>query len=168
LLLATRIQVVLREDRQDGYGPAIPLADLDEVESFFASLSEWDAMYGWEFLDRPSRTDGWPREPSLTVDLRPGPSLHSLLWFTECWRRDDNVRCCIEGTVDFDDLEVTRADGTLESVEEFVAEGRRWWDVVFGRNGHPQQAQVTPTDAQSWRERQRGAGGAGREDWFVA
>lgn len=85
-LLATRIRMLLREDRQDGYGPAIALAGLDDVESFFASLGRWDAMYGWEFLDRPTR----------------------------------------------------------EPVEEFIAAGRRWWDVPFGRLGNPPQVQATP------------------------
>lgn len=152
LLRVTRIRALLRDDRQVGYGPAIPLADLNEVESFFSSLGGWDAMYGRGFLDRPSRSGDWPQQPSLTVDLRAGRSSHSLYWFTECWRPDDDVRYCIEGTVDFDDLEITRADGTPEPVEEFVAEGRRWWEVLFGRSGHPPQAQVTPVDAPSWRE----------------
>jgi hypothetical protein len=88
LLNATRLRVVLREDRPDGYGPAIPLSDLDEVESFFASLGGWDAMYGWQYLDRPSRIADWPAEPSLAVELRSGSSPHSLFWFTECWRAD--------------------------------------------------------------------------------
>jgi hypothetical protein len=30
-------------------------------------------------------------------------------------------------------------------------------DVLFGRAGDPPQPQVTPTDATSWREHQRGA-----------
>jgi hypothetical protein len=157
LLRATRIRVLLREDRHDGYGPAIPLAGLDDVESFFASLTGWEAMYGWEFLDRPSRTGDWPDAPSLTVDLRSAGSTHSLFWFTECWRADDDARYCIEGMVDFDDLEVLRADGAREPVEQFVAEGRRWWDVLFGRSGQPPQAQVTPAEAPSWRGHRRGS-----------
>jgi len=162
LLRATRIRVLLREDRQGGYGPAIPLAGLDEVESFFASLGGWDAMYGWEFLDCPSRTGDWPTEPSLTVDVRPGPSPHSLFWFTECWRPDD-ARYCIEGTVDFDDLEVTHADGAREPLEEFVAAGRRWWDVLFGRRGNPPQVQVTPAQTPSWRKHRRDTAFVGGE-----
>jgi hypothetical protein len=151
LLHATRIRVLLREDRPDGYGPPIVLADLDQVESFFASLAGWEAMYGWEFIDRPARTGDWPDEPSLTVDLRSGRSSHSLFWFTECWRPDDDLRYCIEGTVGFDDLEVFRADGTPEPLEEFIAEGRRWWDTLYGRAGHPPRPQVRPPDAPSWR-----------------
>jgi hypothetical protein len=157
LLGATRIRVLLREDRQGGYGPAVPLAGIEEVESFFASVGGWSAMYGWEFLDRPSCTGDWPEESSLTVDLRPGRSAHSMYWFTECWRLDDDVRYCIEGTVDFDDLQVMRADGTPEAVDEFVAEGRRWWDVLFGRSRHRPQAQVTPADTPSWRAHRQGA-----------
>jgi hypothetical protein len=154
LLRATRIRVLLREDRQDGYGPAIPFAGLDDVESFFTSLGGWDAMYGWEFVDRPARTSDWPDKPSLTADLRPGPSSHSLFWFTECWI-PDGARYCIEGTIDFDDLEITRANGARQPVDEFVAEGRRWWDVLYGRSGNPPQAQVTPPEAPSWREPRR-------------
>lgn len=55
--------------------------------------------------------------------------------------------------LDFDDLEVTRADGFQEPVEEFVAAGQRWWDVLFGRLGNPPQIQVTPAQAPSWRKR---------------
>jgi hypothetical protein len=148
LLDTARIRVLLRES----YGPAIPLADLDAVEAFFASLRGWESMYGWEFLDRPARTRDWPQELSLTVDLRPGPGAHSLYWFTECWMpgRDG---LCIEGTVDFDDLEVTYADGAPEPVERFIAEGQRWWDALFGRNGHQPQVQRTSADARSWRGR---------------
>ncbi|MEV0895940.1 hypothetical protein [Actinoplanes sp. NPDC049802] len=156
LLRPARIRVLLREDRQDGYGPAIPLTGLADVESFFASLDGWDSMYGWEFLDRPHRVDDWPEEPSLTVEVGAGAASHSLFWFTECWRTDDEVRFCIEGTVDFDDLEVTYADGVGESVEQFIAEGRRWWDVLFGRTGRPPQVQATSAEAPSWRERRPG------------
>jgi hypothetical protein len=151
LLNATRLRVLLREERPDGYGPAIPLTGLDEVESFFASLGGWDAMYGWQYLDRPSRIADWPAEPSLTVELRPGSSPHSLFWFTECWRADRDGRYCIEGTVDFDGIEVTRADGVREPVEQFIAEARRWWDVLYGRNGQSQRPQQRPGNAPSWR-----------------
>lgn len=34
-------------------------------------------MYGGEFLDRP-RTEDWSQEPSLTVNLRPDRTAHSL------------------------------------------------------------------------------------------
>lgn len=151
LLGPSRIRVLLREARDDGYGPAIPLGDLDEVESFFASLDGWDAMYGWEFLDRPARTGDWPAEPSLTVDLRPGPAAHTLFWFTECYS-PDGARHCIEGTVDFDDLEITYADGTRQPVDQFVTDGRRWWDGLFGLAGDQPRIQVTAAEAPSWRD----------------
>lgn len=153
----TRIRVLLREDRENGYGPAIPLAGLDDVESFFMSIDGWDAMYGWEFLDRPSRLDDWPKEPSLTVDLRSGPALHSLFWFTECRVPGHETPYCIEGAVDFDDLEVAYAGGEAEPLEQFIAEGRRWWDVLFGRTGNPPQTQVTSAEAPSRRGHRPGS-----------
>jgi hypothetical protein len=78
-------------------------------------------------------------------------------------RSELDLRPRIEGTVDFDDLEVLRADGARESVEEFVAEARRWWDVLFGRSGQPPQAQVTPAEAPSWREHRGGTTSVGDE-----
>lgn len=144
LLRTSRIRVVLRADRMDGYGPAIPLTGLAEVEAFFASLDGWEAMYGWEFLDRPT-PDDWPVEPSLTVAPRPGPSPHSLYWFTDCRRADG--RYCIEGTVDFADLEVLRGDGAPEPVEEFAAEARHWWNDLSSRGMHLPQ----PAGSPSWR-----------------
>jgi hypothetical protein len=152
LLNPTRLRVLLREDRAEGYGPVMALADLGEVESFFASLGGWDAMYGWQYLDRPERIADWPTEPSLTVELRSGSSPHSLFWFTECWRADGGRRYCIEGTIDFDDIEVTRADGAREPVEQFIADAQRWWDVLNGRNGQQQRAQHRPANAPSWRK----------------
>ncbi|MEU0561414.1 hypothetical protein [Dactylosporangium sp. NPDC006015] len=152
LLGATRIRVLLREDPHGGYGPMIPLTGLDDVEAFYAALGGWYSMYGWEFLDRPARTAGWPAEPSLTVDLRPGPPPHTLFWFTEGWKAGEGTGYCIEGTVEFAGLEVTRADGTPVPVEEFTADARHYWDVLFGRRGAPPQAQVAPAAAPSWRQ----------------
>jgi hypothetical protein len=151
LLNATRLRVLLREDRPEGYGPAIGLADLDEVESFFAALGGWDAMYGWQFLDRPSRIADWPTAPSLTVVLRSGASPHTLFWFTECWKADGHGRYCIEGTIEFDGIGVTHADGAPEPVEQFITEGQRWWDVLYGRNGQQRRPQQRAANTPSWR-----------------
>lgn len=150
LLRTSRIRVVLRADRLDGYGPAVPLAGPADVEAFFASLDGWEAMYGWEFLDRPA-PDDWPARPSLTVAPRPGPSPHSLYWFTDCRRGDG--RYCIEGTIDFADLEVLRGDGTPEPVEDFITEARRWWEALSQHGAQSPAAAGTP----SWRRRRQTA-----------
>ncbi|MFC7280162.1 hypothetical protein ACFQS1_39910 [Paractinoplanes rhizophilus] len=155
LLRPTRIRVLLREDGHGGYGPAIGLRGLDDVESFFASLGRWESMYGWEFLDRPERISDWPSQPSLTLDLRPGPSPHCLFWFNECWQTT-GTRYCIEGTVDFEDLQITRADGEAEPLANFTAEGRRWREMLYGRRGNPPQVQTRPADAPSWRDNEGG------------
>ena len=128
------MRVLLRTDRAGsaGYGPVIPLADLGAVEDFYASLSWSGSMYGWKFLDDPSLTHDWPAQPSLTVDVCPGAGSHSLYWFNECGRDegDTNVAYFIEGTVTFEDLEVLRADATPQPLEEFIAEGHRYWEAL--------------------------------------
>ncbi len=70
------VKVLLRPDQTGParYGPVIPLAGLDAVEDFFASLTWFGPMYGWRFLDNPSLTHDWPAQPSLIVTTRPGPA----------------------------------------------------------------------------------------------
>jgi hypothetical protein len=151
------VRVLLRTDPTGsaGYGPVIPLAGLGAVEDFFASLSWSGSMYGWKFLDDPSLTHDWPAQPSLTVDVRPGAGSHSLYWFSECGREegDMNVAYCVEGTVTFEDLEVSRADATPQPLEEFVAEGHRHWEALHSRDARLSvQAQRAAQDGTpSWR-----------------
>jgi hypothetical protein len=138
LFLPAQVKVLLREDRVEpaGYGPVIPLPGLDAVEDFFASLSWSGSMYGWRFLDVASLADDWPAEPSLALSLRPEAGSHSLYWFNECGAREGGTTAayCIEGTVTFADLEVRRADGTLEPLEEFIADGDRYWRALHSRD----------------------------------
>jgi hypothetical protein len=112
--------------------PAIPLADLDAVEAFFASLSWGGSIYGWRFFDDPSLVAGWPAPPSLHVDLRAEAAGHSFYWFNECGIDDggDIAAFCIEGSVTFDDLTVHRADGSPQPVDEFTADADRYWTAL--------------------------------------
>lgn len=135
LRLPGRVSVLLRRDSTAGGGfdPAVPLADLTEVEEFFESLSWADAMYGWKFFDDPSLVEDWPRELSLTLNLGHDTAAHTFYWFSECGRGrgGDTETYCIEGTVSFEDLAVLRADGTEEPLEEFIANGCRWWNALY-------------------------------------
>jgi len=159
----TQINVLLRRDQtgSTGYGPVIPLASLDAVEEFFASLSRTDSMYGWKFLDDPARIHSWPAQPSLTLQVRSGAGSHSLFWFNECGREEDDtyIAYCLEGTVTFEDLEVLRADGTPQPLAEFAGDGRRYWEGLHGHDARlSTEAQraaqnVTPT----WRPYTRNA-----------
>ena len=133
-----QVSILLRTDRAGlaGYGPVIPLSGLDAVEDFFASLSWSGAMYGWKFLDDPSLTRDWPARPSLTVQVRSGTASHSLYWFNECGRTEGDAIASylIEGTVTFEDLEVMRADAVPQRLAEFIADGQRQWQAVFGHD----------------------------------
>lgn len=133
-----QVRVLLRREHPgpDGYGPAITLAGLDAVEDFFASLSWSGSMSGWRFLDDPSLARDWPDRPSLAIDVRPVAGSHSMYWFSECGRDEDGTSAsyCVEGTVTFEDLEVLHADATLQSLDEFTADGRRFWEALYGRD----------------------------------
>lgn len=135
------MSILLRRDRagQTGYGPVIPLSGLDVVEDFFASLSWSGAMHGWKFLDDPSLTRDWP----------------SLYWFNECGRTegDTSASYLIEGTVTFENLQVMRADTAPQRLDEFIADGQRQWQAVFGHDERLSvEAQRAAQDgAPSWR-----------------
>jgi hypothetical protein len=149
----SRVRVLLRRDEpwQVDYGPALPLADLAAVESFFASLTRTGDLYGGEYLDAPDLRADWP--PAVSLDLTPGPAgpgTRSLYWFNECAVGDESF--CIEGVVDFTEVAVRRADGTPVPVEDFVTAGRRWWQAF--RSGDPRvtpEAQRASAASPPWR-----------------
>jgi len=145
LTLPAQVSVLLRTETfvprtgqmgSVGFGPVIPLADLDAVEDFFASLTWWESMCGWKFLDDQSLTDDWPDQPSLTLDVRRTAGSHLLYGFNECGPNEGSTTAsyCIEGTVTFEDLEVLRADETPQPLAEFIADGRRYWHALHGRD----------------------------------
>jgi hypothetical protein len=138
LFSPAQVKVLLREDRVEpaGYGPVIALPGLEAVEDFFGSLSWSGSMYGWRFLDSPSLTHDWPAQPSLALDIRPETGSHSLYWFNECGAQEaDRITAYrIEGTVTFADLEVRRADGAVEPLDEFIADGVRYWRALHSRD----------------------------------
>lgn len=154
----SRTRVLLRRWNTAGdptYGPAIPLRDFEAVEEFFASLSMFGAMYGWEFLDKPDLIDDWPPVVSLDRSLDAAAAAHSLYWFNECGQddgRDGYVTYCIEGVVDFQELTVERFDGTPVALEEFAAAGKRWWQGLYGNDPRVSpSAQVALGEPPSWR-----------------
>ncbi|GIH09269.1 hypothetical protein Rhe02_73360 [Rhizocola hellebori] len=158
----TQVKILLRADRMaaSGYGPVIPLGNLDAVEEFFASLSWTGSMYGWKFLDDSSLTHDWPAETSLTIDIRPPAAApHTLYWFNECGRdeAETKVGYCIEGTVAFESLAVLRADATPQPLSEFVFQGQNYWRALQrGDERLGVQAQrAAQSGAPSWRHNVR-------------
>jgi hypothetical protein len=133
-----QVRVLLRALERARLGAVIPLAGLGAVEEFFASLTWSDSMYGWRFLDAPSLTDDWPARPSLSICLGAGAGSHSLYWFSECGCGPDSdspASYCIEGVVTFEDLQLLRADATPLPLEQFIADGQRYWRSLHARDG---------------------------------
>jgi hypothetical protein len=66
----------------------------------------------------------------------PGPGSHSLDWISECGRQEDGdpVGYCIEGTVQFEDVEVLRADLTPQPLDQFTADADRYWKALHRRD----------------------------------
>ena len=95
-------------------------------------------MYGWEFIDRENLGEDWNVAASLTAtSSEPQAAGHTLHWFTECGRPglgEDWARFGLQGVIRFGNLRIERADARPVPLEEFVADGRRWWDA-FQRRG---------------------------------
>jgi hypothetical protein len=137
----SQVRILLRRFDLGGYGPPIPLAGLDDVERFFASVSWSDSMYDWKFIDEPTLVDDWP--PSLIVKVRPAAAAHALYWFAECGRAQsgDQQSFCIEGDIEFEPATVEQADGTVVDLETFASDGRRWWEGLRGNDRRVSEAQ---------------------------
>lgn len=133
----SRIRVLLRNvtvgTGPERYGPPIPLADYAAIENFFDSLTWLDSMYGWRFVDVDNSVmEDWPDEVSFEQAIQEGSSDHSLYWFAECGRQDENVRetFVIEGEVTFSDLAVLRASHEPVPLETFISDGKRHWEAL--------------------------------------
>lgn len=152
------IEVILRADRDDGLGPVLPLESLDALEEFFTSLGQADAMYGWKFIDRGDAGEVWDVPASLSAMSSEPQAGHTLHWFTECGRpgpEKDWERFFLQGVIRFGNLRVERAEARPVSLEEFAADGRRWWDAFerrdFRLSGDAQlQAQAGAASWRSW------------------
>ena len=150
-------EVILRAARDDALGPVLPLESLDALGRFFSSLGQANAMYGWEFIDRESVGEEWNAPASLTTTSSgPQPAGHTVHWFTECGRpgsEEDWERYLLQGVIRFGDLRIERADARPVSLEEFVADGRRWWVAL--RSGDSRMSsdaqQLAQACAASWR-----------------
>jgi hypothetical protein len=150
------IEVTVRRDRVDGYGPVLPLASFDGLERFFAGLSWAHPMYGWEFADVADLGPAWQVEPSLRVGPGRGLASHSLRWFTECGsvdRAGEPRSYVLQGVVWFAELRIERADARPVSLEEFAADARRWWDAFARRDARVSVAaqRQAHAGAASWR-----------------
>jgi hypothetical protein len=152
------IEVTVRSDRVDGYGPVLPLGSLDDLEQFFAGLSWAHPMYGWEFVDVPDPGPAWQVEPSLRVKRGGGVAAHSLRWFTECGSTgrdgEPGSSFVLHGVVWFAELRVERADGSSVPIEQFLADGARWWKAFRGRDSRlsAQGQQAAASASLSWRD----------------
>lgn len=155
LLTPATVKVLLRRDKAGHLGPVVPLRDIDEVEVFFSSLAWTGSMYGWSFFDDPALTADWSVNPSLTIDLRDEAGTRTLYWFNECGREEQHgkVAYCIEGLVSFEDLQVLDANDQEQPLEEFIADGVRWWRAFYDGDERlsPEAQREAQRRALTWR-----------------
>jgi hypothetical protein len=153
------LQVLVRLEtsyKDPSLGPAIPISGLDDLEQLFASLVWTDSqMQAWEYIDAPRLPGGeWPDSVSLDMPFQDGSEEHRFWWglqgFSES--QPNGERFDIEGLIYFADLEVYQADGKEIALAVFAADGRRWWDALYGRNEYSsQEVQRVASAGPSWR-----------------
>lgn len=151
--------MILRADRDGALGPVLPLASLDTLDRFFASLAQADAMYGWSFTDRENAGEDWNVPASLTAtSSEPQAAGHTLHWFTECGRpgpEEEWERFVVQGVIRFVSMRIERADGRPVPMEEFLADARRWWDAFERKDSRlsadaQRRAQARAASWRSW------------------
>jgi hypothetical protein len=152
------LEVILQREMRSGPGPVLPLESLDALETFFASLGNADAMYGWSFIDVADPSDNWKVSPSLLEQTSLQQAKHTLHWFTECGRPGPEDRWegyGLQGVIHFESLRVERADSRSVPLEEFEADARRWSNAFNSRDARlsgdaQQRAQASATSWRSW------------------
>jgi hypothetical protein len=102
-------------------------------------------IYGWEFFDVHDRELArWGNR--LSLDWRSGADgLSRSISVFQC-SNGGPVRH-LDLCVWFDELEVRRPDGSTIALEEFAAEGRRWWDALFARDKRTEGHGIIPVSA---------------------
>src|SRR5262245_7376713 len=71
------VEIVLRPEMANDLGPVLALGSMDGLETFFASLGQADAMYGWSFFDIEDPGADWNQPPSLLLHVpTANPSPH--------------------------------------------------------------------------------------------
>jgi hypothetical protein len=134
---ASSIEVILRKE-EDGLGEVLPLRSMDELEDFFASLAQADAMYGWSFIDAGNPGEDWKVPRSLVQSSSTSHfATHTIHWFSECGRPaagDRWERYYLQGVIHFDSLRVERPGHRAMDLDEFLNDARRWWDAFEARD----------------------------------
>jgi len=126
-----RVAASLRNGRWDDKAAEVVPFSLSELLEVVQSFGG-QPVYGWEFfdihekdsvkwanrlsLDWQSGADGLSRSNSVFQESSAGPARH------------------LDLCVWFDELEMRRPDGTMVSLEDFAAGGRRWWDAMYTRD----------------------------------
>ena len=136
-----RIVASLRNGRwDDAAAEVVPfeVTDLLPVVQRFGGRP----IYGWEFFDvHDKELSRWGQR--LSLDWRSGSDgvSRSVTVFQESARHaDQHLDVCIW----FDELEVRRPDGSVLSLEEFAAGGKRWWDAMYAGDKRTQGAGIIP------------------------
>ena len=135
----------------------IPLAGVNEVNAFLLSVTWSDNMYGWPFLDgSEDATSTWPDPISLDFRIPDGEAEHSIYWYAECgWNRaeDDSESFFIQGMIRFGEFEVRRADDAIVPLDDFIADGRRPWDLMRTEDERisGQAQRIAHTGVPRWR-----------------
>jgi hypothetical protein len=127
-----RVVASLREaDWADPSAAAVPfqVSELLGVVQSFHGLP----VYGWEFFDmHDGALAKWGNRLSLDWTSGDDGRSHSITLFQEAGNR------ILDLIVWFDHLEVRSADGEVIQLDQFVADGKRWWEALYA--GDPRTA----------------------------
>jgi hypothetical protein len=136
-----RVVASLRNGRWDDMAAEVVPFEVTDLLSVVQRFGG-QPIYGWEFFDvHDKELARWGKR--LSLDWRSGSDglARSITVFQESAQHAvQHLDLCIW----FDDLEIRRPDGSVLSLEDFAAGGKRWWDAMYGGDERTQGAGIVP------------------------
>jgi hypothetical protein len=109
----------------DDSAPVLPMT-VEELPELTAKMRS--EMYGWEFIDLPEENfTRWSNRLSLDRDYGSSGKGHSITLFQEYGPHQFIGHFDIR--IWFDEITIRDASGGEISVEDFIIDGRHWWDA---------------------------------------
>lgn len=136
----TRVAASLREGRWDNREATVTPVTLDRLDAVVREFSG-SAIYGWDFIDPPDESWAhWRERLSLDEVLSTEAADHVLDLFQE----GATVSRHLDLRLWFTEMSVVDRHGREIELEQFVADGVRWWDALYAGDSRTDGHGIVP------------------------
>ena len=141
-----RFVVSYRPSRWDDDGIAAVTCTKEDLPAVLHSFGG-APIYGWEFFDTPEAAWArWSNRLSLDEQWQAGRGSHTLELFQE-GRREGHDEI-LEFRAWFDRVEIYDVERRPIPLDEFAADGKRWWDGLHAGDARTASAGIYPKKSE--------------------